>query len=222
MKTKEELVKEVVGKVMAASMDGGIGHSLVEYLTTRAISTATEQLERERDELREKLAEVEQSLKNRTVIMTEQFNARLAIATEAKERAEVTLNTLQLHYESAQNAIKSNAKTCDQLRADKEKAERRGAEMRDALVNLLALVEGEMGTCVEDDCNVVAAINALSNNDGTSYVPSSELKEARGLLESCEFADSSGGEYEARCPVCDCKFKHAPDCKLQSFLDKSK
>lgn len=46
-----------------------------------------------------------------------------------------------------------------------------------------------------------------------------KLAEAIAVLEECEWADNSGQEYTAGCPICECYFDlHAPDCKLAALL----
>lgn len=49
------------------------------------------------------------------------------------------------------------------------------------------------------------------------------LCEAVALLEQCEFADTSGGEYVPSCAICEGRYRHhKKGCELHAFLCKVK
>lgn len=62
----------------------------------------------------------------------------------------------------------------------------------------------------------------LSDWSATTEKYTCLLNRAKDLLEDCEFADNTGGEYNAVCPICERAFDHAKDCELDLFLTEIK
>ncbi len=194
-----------------------------EWWNKRATNATSEQLTKENAALKVDYA-------NAYIDLGDLHN-KLNQANEAKERAEKELFGIRVALQCGKSDIvqtildRMGARTDDiaayvevmeerdQLREAKEKAERQAAEMRKALVFIETSMKSR-GYDVNSACRSTA-LNALESTSGTSYVPSSDLKEARELLESVEWP-------LGECPYCH-SYKsegHTKDCKLQAFLAK--
>ncbi len=163
----------------------------------------TELVTKENEELKEYNGKLLSCVHDLDTDRTEKIR-ELHQANEAKERAETNaaqLTNALLAWENREAAVcsedRSLEETITQLRADKEKAEQELSRLSIGVPQLVAY-----GTKLR-----------------------AELKEARELLESLEWAGWDCYAERNECYFCgesQIKGKHSADCKLQSFLDKSK
>ncbi len=154
----------------------------------------------------------------------------LARMMEEKEKAE---RKLQGVLDERKEIVERIGAENTQLRAKAEKAERKAEARRLAIEQLFDLASGctnllcdketvggfsfNMNSKVYNDL-----VDSLMPNAGSTFVPSSDLKEARELLEKLEWIKLD--DDALYCSGChSMRYRgHKPDCKLQAFLAKTK
>ncbi len=145
---------------------------------------------------------------------------QIALMREAKEKAETERDTENLSSIRLGVRCAVQEESIRELTERAETAERNAAEMRDVIKRCTVIMYNyDAHQVLAEHCE-----KALSSNAGKSYVPSSELKEARELLEQVQselchpaisMIDADSRDWVQ--PKCDELF-----CKLKAFLAKTK